>query len=192
MNQIDFFLFFWLHLHLKWTCVSFPDQRLCFVCVMMYVYSGTAEVIIVLKFYTHRFLFSLSFFFAPTCREGNVEQKRLFSYCAETDGQKFRYTADFLPPSCFIHSSGIDDISGIMFFQPLFKKWTPQKVSGVFCITTEPKCCFFFSWLYGSRKTTALCFPHCMWFALNVHDGNTVFMNIVWFFRAWTQYSFFF
>lgn len=30
-----------------------------------------------------------------------------------------------------------------MFFQPLFKKWTPQKVSGVYCITTEPKCFFF-------------------------------------------------
>lgn len=110
LRLIFVFLLFWLHLHLKWSCLSFPDQRLCFTCVWC-EFTGRGDYC-PQSSTTHRFFFFFSFFvFAPTRKEGNRAEK-LFSYCAEMDWQNFRYTANFLPDVFFffIYLSGIYNI----------------------------------------------------------------------------------
>lgn len=131
--QIDFFSsLFWLRLHLKWSCLSFPDQRLYFVCVWYKFTVGQQRWLLSSRFCNPQIVFFSLFFFVfeLTRREGNIEQK--VSYCAEAEWQKFIYMANFLPDIfLFIHFSSVCNISGIMFFQPSFQNYYHRK-SGVY------------------------------------------------------------
>lgn len=91
-------------------------------------------------------------FFAPTRREGDIEQKNCFPPVQRwTDGiQMF---------SLFIYLSGICQISGITFFQPSFKKKmiTAGRPVRVFCIKSEPGC--FFLMTLPQEKNSGSMFP---------------------------------
>lgn len=162
---------------LKWTCLPFPDQRLCFVCVIMWVYSGTAEVILsVLEVLQPTDFFLLLPFFL---QRGKYRAKKLFSYCAETDWKKFRYTANFLPDVfVFIHVSTIYNISGIMFFQPLFKKViTPDSLPGLVSVLHHNWTKTFFLMTLPQWKNSSSMFPtlyvfcfECAWWEYSIYE----------------------
>lgn len=66
------------------------------------------------------------FFFAPTGREGDIEQKKKTVFLLRRDGRTEVQMITARPTSSpafsrFVYLSGIYQISGIMFFQPSFK-----------------------------------------------------------------------
>lgn len=171
------FLFFWLHLHLKWTRLSFPDQRLCFVSVWCEFYSETAEVIIVPEVLQPIELF---FFFAPTCREGDIEQKTCFPPVPRwTDGSSDdNSAADFLPGVFFIHLSKwyLSDFRNHVLPALISKKNDHSRTSGAcFCIKSEPGWVFFSLMTLPQEKNSGSMFPplpvicfECAWWKYSI------------------------
>lgn len=166
-----FFLFFWLHFAFKvnMSVLSWPETLLC-QC-MMWVYSETAEVIIVLEV-----LQPIEFFLHPLAGEGDIEQKNCFPPVQRRTDRSSddNSTANFL--YSFIEVEFIRFQESCSSSPHLKTNITTGRPVRVFALKVNQD--VFFSWLYCRRKTAALCFLRCLWFALNVHDGNTVFRKM--------------
>lgn len=132
LRLIFFSSLFWLRLHLKWSCMSIPDQRLYCVCVWYKFTVGQQRWLLSSRFRNPQIVFFLFFLFCFwTHSQGGKHRAEGFLLCWGRLRQ-FKYMANFLTDVfLFFYFSGICNISGIMFFQPSLQNYYHRK-SGVY------------------------------------------------------------